>query len=67
MWLKHIKLSLIKPLRLLCQINSNNMIGSLCQIRRLSAGSFTLQLMELLLKVLAEIILTQLIVFRVLL
>ena len=57
MWLKHIKLSFIKALRLLCQINSTNMIGRLRQARRLPADPLMLQLMELLVEVLAEIML----------
>ena len=61
MWLKHIKLSFIKALRLLCQINSTNMItnkiGRLRQARRLPTDPLMLQLMELLVEVLAEIML----------
>jgi len=68
MWLEHIKLSFIKALGLLCQINSNHMIRRQRQILRLfwrlSTDTLMLQLMELLIEVLAEIIL---IVFCVLL
>ena len=61
MWLKHIKLSFIKPLRFLCQINSTNMIRRLRQTRRLSTDPLMLQLMELLVEVLAESLLLKIV------